>query len=133
MSTHPGQHTSRLIALVVLLCAAAALVAYLGTRGGDSFPIPGDRAALPGVSLALPHDEPITPIGPHREVFQASCTVCHSTRLVMTQPLLSAKQWTAVVDKMVKAYGAELNEEQKHQVVAYLSAFRDDTRALAAK
>jgi len=30
--------------------------------------------------------EPVLPKGPHRELFMDNCTVCHSTRLTMTQP-----------------------------------------------
>ncbi len=41
---------------------------------------------LPVETIVLPHDEPELPSGPHQRTFVASCTICHSTRMVMTQP-----------------------------------------------
>ncbi|MBY0526948.1 MAG: hypothetical protein K2R98_26380 [Gemmataceae bacterium] len=123
----------RLLGVILILFTAAAGVAYLGTRGGEQ-PVAGiDPAPIAAVSFSPPLDEPIPPVGPHRQVFQASCTICHSTRLILTQPNLNERQWMAVVDKMVKAYGAPLNEEQQRQVLTYLNSIGTESRQLAAK
>ena len=136
MNTSPGRRTGWIFAVVVVLGAAAGGVAYLGIRD-DGPPAAVSSAGPESVSVAgsaieLPHEEPIVPTGPHRERFQSSCTVCHSTRLVFTQPALTEKQWTEVVAKMVNAYGAPLTPEQQGQVVSYLTALRDDPTPLGA-
>lgn len=122
----------RLIVVLVVLFTAG-IIAYLGTRGGAQ-PV-GDTDPTPPALLAYtpPIDEPIPPLGPHREVFQASCTICHSTRLIMTQPQLNEGQWKGVVEKMVKMYGAPLHEEQQRLIVAYLASIGAEPRQLAAK
>jgi cytochrome c5 len=132
----PGGRTRRLIAVVVALFAAAAVVAYLGTRGGELLTTSGgstEPSSSPTAAVVLPHEEPLAPPGPHRRVFETSCTICHSTRLVFNQPPLSEKHWTAVVDKMVGSYGAPLNQEQRNQVIEYLTAVGGDPKQVAAK
>jgi hypothetical protein len=125
--------------LTVILLALGGATAYYGTRDGgpvqvarsEDRPVP---ATFSGAvhSIVLPHDEPILPPGPHRDVFQASCTVCHSTRLVLTQPPLSDKQWQASVEKMVKVYGAPVTPEQQHEIVTYLLAYRGTPKQVAS-
>lgn len=68
------------------------------------------------------------PPGPHREEFTAVCRLCHSPRLALTQPVLSEKQWNAVVHKMVAVYQAPLSAEQERHIVAYLTAVQERQR-----
>jgi hypothetical protein len=75
-------------------------------------------------SIVLPEAWPAIPEGPNREEFQALCRLCHSPRLVLTQPRLSEKQWAAVVRKMVAVYGAPIPPEQEQDIVGYLIAVR---------
>jgi len=72
----------------------------------------------------LPHDEPELPSGPHQRTFVASCTICHSTRLVLTQPPFPRKEWAELVHTMVKAYGAPITPEVEGQIVDYLTTVR---------
>jgi len=72
-------------------------------------------------SIELPTDDTPIPTGPHREEFRVACTVCHSPRLVFTQPLLTEKQWTGVVHKMIAKYGAPLSSEEEKHMVQYLN------------
>jgi hypothetical protein len=124
----PRHSPTAAIVLTVIVGVIATVVAYLGTRQNPQAPVlPPASAAGTGVvveSIALPHDEPDLPLGPHQRTFVASCTICHSTRLVMTQPPFLRKQWTEVVHKMVKTYGAPLNPETEEEVVDYLTAVR---------
>jgi hypothetical protein len=88
------------VLLAAFLQPAAALVCYWGLRDGlTTTPVAAVPSAAPGArtvdAIVMPHDEPDVPPGPHREAFQTSCTVCHSTRLVLTQPPFSEKTWTA--------------------------------------
>jgi len=65
--------------------------------------------------------EPVLPKGPHRELFMDNCTVCHSTRLAMTQPAFPTTKWTEVVKKMVTVYGAKIDPPMEAQIVEYLA------------
>lgn len=125
---------SRVLVLLVL-GGGAGLIAYLGTRGGDVPPPSGIGSPTPGpaTAIVLPHQEPLLPAGPHREVFQSNCTVCHSPRLVLTQPVLTEKQWKGVIDKMVKVYKAQSNEEQQKQVLEYVTNLSGESKQVAAK
>jgi hypothetical protein len=119
------RHSLRVaIVLTVLVGVIATAVAYLGTR--ENLPAPGPLAAvtadttLPIETVVLPHDEPEWPPGPHQRTFLASCTICHSTLMVMTQPPFLRKKWAEVVHKMVKTYGAPITAETEEEIVEYL-------------
>ena len=117
------------IVLTVLVGVIATAVAYLGTRGNPQAPVsppvaPVAGTTLPVETIVLPHDEPELPPGPHERTFATSCTICHSTRLPMTQPPFPRKTWEEVVDKMVKTYGAPIAPEAQKQIVDYLMTVR---------
>ena len=128
------------IGLTLLLGLAGAAVSYVGVQD-RGLPVPvGTANAVepswedgPVFRIDLTHDEAALPPGPNRELFQVSCTICHSPRLALTQPRHSEAQWTAVVHKMVAAYGAPLSKEQERDIVGYLAALskRDDSAAMA--
>ncbi len=121
------RHSPRVaIILTVVVGAITTAVAYFGAREGKPAPVsspasPAD-ANLTVDSIVLPHDEPELPPGPNQSTFASDCTTCHSLRLVMTQPPFPRKQWAAVVDKMVKTYGAPITAEGQEQIVDYLTA-----------
>jgi hypothetical protein len=113
--------------LGVLLPAAAGR--------GRGAPVPPGRSALwgPVYSIALPDVAPVLPDGPNRQLVQAHCQLCHSPRLILTQPRLPEEEWGKVVHKMLTAYGAptygaSLTKEQQQAfeqaIVAYLMAVR---------
>lgn len=118
------------MAFVLLLLLLGALVAYVGTEtepfsfneGGQTpyRPLTSGIAADRGAKVYLEFAEYVPPLGPHRERFQVNCTLCHSPRLVFTQPLLSEKKWQEVVRKMINVYGASLSPEEERQVIKYL-------------
>ena len=117
------------IVLTVLVGAIATAVAYLGTRENPQAPVSPASAAPAGTTfpvetIVLPHDEPELPPGPHERTFAASCTICHSPRLVMTQPPSPRKTWEEEVHKMVKTYGAPITPEAEGQIVDYLMTVR---------
>ena len=115
------------VVLTAFLLPAAALVCYWGLRDGltttPAAPVPPATAYVrTGDAIVLPHDEPDPPPGPHRETFQTSCTVCHSTRLPLTQPPFPGKTWAEIVEKMVKSYGAPISPPDQAGIVEYLTA-----------
>lgn len=88
-------------------------------------------------TIQLPPDNPYAKLkaGPGAEITQSRCGICHSTDYMVMQPRGNAQQWQAVVTKMIKVYGAPLNEEDAGKIVAYLaSAYgRADSEGKRAK
>jgi hypothetical protein len=125
-SEKPRHSQKVAIVLTVLTGLIATAVAYVGIRQNRQVPAspsaaPAGDTLLPVQTIVLPHDEPELPPGPHQRTFVVSCTICHSTRLVMTQPPLLRKQWAEVVHKMVKTYGAPIAPETEEQITEYLT------------
>ncbi|HSB73815.1 MAG TPA: cytochrome c [Candidatus Methylomirabilis sp.] len=75
-------------------------------------------------AITLPPDNDMAALkpGPGMEVARANCVVCHSTDYVVLQPKGDAKQWQAVVTKMIKVFGAPVAPENEKTIVDYLSA-----------
>jgi mono/diheme cytochrome c family protein len=129
-SDRPRRPQRVAIVLTVLVGVIATAVAYLGTREGTQAPVSPPAApagaTLPLETVVLPHDEPDLPPGPYQRTFATSCTICHSTRLVMTQPPFPRKTWEEEVHKMVKTYGAPINPDEEEQIVDYLMTVRGE-------
>jgi len=102
-----------------VLVLAALSVAVTAAAGRSVAPAP--RAVY---SIEMPHEEPHVPPGPHAAEFTAYCRLCHSPRMVLTQPRLTEKQWGAVVKKMETVYGAPIPPSQEPDIIAYLMAVR---------
>ena len=76
---------------------------------------------LPSVrSITLPHFEPELPVAPGRDEFLVVCVSCHSPRYITMQPLFPQRQWEETVDKMLKVYGAQMDQGQRQAIVGYL-------------
>ncbi len=75
-------------------------------------------------SVTLPPDAAMATLapGPGMEVARANCGVCHSTDYIVRQPRGDAKQWEAVVTKMVKVFGAPIKPQDEKTIVEYLSS-----------
>jgi hypothetical protein len=119
-----------LVALVALLFLGGVVVSYVGiTRPSLEMPPPIQPAPSPDaeVRIDLPHQEFPVPPGPHRERFLLSCTICHSPRLVFTQPLFPETKWKEVVHKMVAVYGAPFTPDDESQIVNYLTTVHGPT------
>jgi sulfite dehydrogenase (cytochrome) subunit B len=75
-----------------------------------SYTLPGEAAAFkPGTNLAT---------------VQSNCTACHSADYVQTQPRGSKFKedfWRAEVTKMIKVYGAPIDEADVAKIVDYLA------------
>ena len=79
-------------------------------------------------AISLPDMWPAIPDGPNRAQFQALCRLCHSPRLVLTQPRFPEKKWAEVVHKMVAVYGAPIPPEEERAIVQYLTVVRGTER-----
>ena len=70
-------------------------------------------------SITLPHFEPDLPVAPGRDEYMVVCVSCHSPRYVTMQPLFPQRQWEETVDKMVKVYGAQMDQEQRQSIIGF--------------
>jgi mono/diheme cytochrome c family protein len=62
--------------------------------------------------------------GPNLEVVKNNCSGCHSADYVKTQPQMKSKRdfWQAEVIKMIKVYGAPIDDSDVPKIVDYLAA-----------
>jgi cytochrome c553 len=84
----------------------------------------GAAIAAP-VSYALPDETAAFKPGPNLEAAQNNCTGCHSADYIPTQPRgpkFKKDFWAAEVTKMIKAYGAPIDEADVPKIVEYLAA-----------
>jgi cytochrome c5 len=108
----------------------ALLLAALGVTSliGESQSSAGAAAAKPGSSqverITLPQVPTQVPPGPHVEVYEKNCLICHSARYVIMQPGFSKTVWQAEVKKMVDAYGASISPADQALIVNYLVAVK---------
>ena len=77
------------------------------------------------VSYTLPDETAAFKPGPNLEVVQNNCTACHSADYVNTQPRgpkFKKDFWQAEVTKMIKVYGAPIDDADAAKIVDYLAA-----------
>jgi sulfite dehydrogenase (cytochrome) subunit B len=77
------------------------------------------------VSYKLPDETAQFKPAANVEIVQNNCTACHSSDYVATQPraVKSKKDfWQAEVTKMIKVYGAPIDEGDVGKIVDYLAA-----------
>jgi hypothetical protein len=61
--------------------------------------------------------------GPDVETAEAYCVACHSADYVKVQPPGKGKAfWTAEVNKMIKVFGAPIEQEDAAKIIGYLAA-----------
>jgi hypothetical protein len=94
--------------------AAVALLALLLPAG----------AAAEDKRIAQPPDHAYGHLadGPGVELARNRCGICHSTDYIVMQPRGDARQWQAVVTKMIKVFGAPIAEAEAQTIVEYLTA-----------
>lgn len=99
-----------------LLLAASVLVALTGA---------GLVAAqAKPVKITLPEETATFKPGTNRDVVMNNCTACHSSDYVQTQPRgpkFKKDFWQAEVTKMIKVYGAPIDDADVGKIVEYLT------------
>lgn len=106
------QYRSMRSALVVGGIVAAAMM------------VAGSLQAKP-VTYKLPPEVAKLKPGPNLDVAAANCIGCHSADYIQTQPegpKFKKDFWTAEVNKMIKVYGAPIDEADVGKIVDYLTA-----------
>jgi sulfite dehydrogenase (cytochrome) subunit B len=82
-------------------------------------------AAAKPVTYKLPDETAAFKPGPDLEVAQNNCTACHSADYIATQPRgpkYKKDFWQAEVNKMIKIYGAQIDDADVGKLVEYLAA-----------
>lgn len=77
------------------------------------------------VNYKLPEETADFKPGPNLEVVKANCAACHSADYVQTQPRgekFKKDFWQAEVTKMIKVYGAPIDDADVPKIVEYLAA-----------
>ena len=99
------------------LSALLALTAIAGLAGSSTMAAP--------VSYKLPDETAAFKPGPNLEVVQNNCGACHSADYINTQPRgpkFKKDFWQAEVTKMIKVYGAPIDDADAAKIVEYLAA-----------
>ena len=77
------------------------------------------------VALPAAADEPVIKLkqGPGLDKVEANCGACHSLVYIpMNSPFLNGAGWNGEVTKMIKGYGAPINDADAKAIVDYLTA-----------
>jgi mono/diheme cytochrome c family protein len=76
-----------------------------------------------GLSAALADETPVQlKPGPGLDTVQGNCGACHTLAYIqMNSPFLSAAGWNAEVTKMIKAFGAPINDADAKAIADYLA------------
>ena len=77
------------------------------------------------VSYTLPEETAAFKPGPNVEAAQNNCAACHSADYIATQPQgpkFKRDFWQAEVAKMIKTYGAPIDDSDVPKIVEYLTA-----------
>jgi mono/diheme cytochrome c family protein len=101
-----------------------ARIILLGASAIFAVALAGHLQAKPA-SYALPDETAQFKPGPNLETVQANCTGCHSADYIQTQPRgpkFGKDFWTAEVNKMIKVYGAPIDQADVSKIVDYLAA-----------
>jgi mono/diheme cytochrome c family protein len=98
-----------------------ALTTVLGLTIGFGFIAAGANP----IFYALPDETAAFKPGANVDVVKNNCTACHSADYVQTQPRgskFSKDFWLAEVTKMIKVYGAPIDDADAGKIVDYLTA-----------
>ena len=101
--------------------AAAALTLAAGV--GLAAIAPTSAEAKP-LKITLPQETATFKPGTNREAVMNNCTACHSADYIQTQPRgpkFKKDFWTAEVNKMIKVYGAPIDDADIPKIVDYLT------------
>ncbi|MGB9873984.1 MAG: cytochrome c [Hydrogenobacter sp.] len=62
--------------------------------------------------------------GEGKALVEANCSACHSLDYIqMVSPFLDKKGWEMEVNKMIKAFGAPVKQEDVPKIVEYLTKY----------
>ena len=96
----------------VLLAVSLGLAAWVGS------------ALAAPVNYKTPDEVAAFKPGPGLEIVKGNCSACHSADYIKTQPPMKDRKgfWQAEVTKMIKVYGAPIDDADVSKIVDYLAA-----------
>ncbi|WP_316168871.1 MULTISPECIES: cytochrome c [unclassified Bradyrhizobium] len=100
------------------IVAMVAQVAILALTSSIDAASPG--MAFKSVTVDLPFGDRTFPGGASADAINNNCLACHSVGMVLRQPPMSRKAWTAIVDKMRNAYKAPVADADVASIIDYL-------------
>ncbi len=76
------------------------------------------------IAPAMAEEKPVDlKPAPGRDKVEANCAACHSLDYIkMNSPFMSAATWDAEVTKMIKAFGAPIDDADAKAIADYLKA-----------
>ena len=77
------------------------------------------------INFELPDETAQFKPGPHLDTVQGNCGACHSSDYILTQPRgakFGKEFWQAEVTKMIKVFGAPIDDADAAKIVDYLAA-----------
>jgi len=78
--------------------------------------------AIKSTSVDLPTGDSLFPGDARADAINNNCLACHSADMVLNQPALPRATWEAEVHKMIKVYGAPINDADVPAIVDYLAS-----------
>ncbi len=91
-----------LLILLILLCITIVSAEDMKT------------ITLPDLKIELREGEGLNKV-------KTLCNTCHSLDYITMQPLFSVQQWTGIVNKMRKVFGAPISDIDAEEIIKYLS------------
>ena len=106
-----------MITVIMMLVALLYGTAYAQDAASKASPSEGAirSITIPSVRIELKEGE-------GRVKTETYCNICHSVDYITMQPKFPRAQWTATVNKMIKAFGAPIPPEDAGTIISYLSA-----------
>ena len=132
-----GQGFLRLLAGGLLVVAGSAAFAQLqsGSYSATKADSLEQTVSAPASSegnysvSSFPSVAPKLAEGEGRTETESFCATCHSTRYITMQPPLPTATWEAEVNKMIKAFGAQIPEASAKKITSYLQThYTPETR-----
>jgi sulfite dehydrogenase (cytochrome) subunit B len=127
-----ASNKTRKTLLVIIATAACALLAFADLKKGEYAPSQlgslqqsAPPQLAPDANFAVSaYPAPAVDLAPGDGVQEVRiyCNTCHTPRYITMQPPLPPSAWEAEVNKMNKAFGANIPEEESHKIVVYLQA-----------
>jgi mono/diheme cytochrome c family protein len=100
-------------------------LAIAGTFACVAMVAAGTALRAKPISYQLPEETAALKKAPGLDVVESNCGACHSADYIQTQPRgpkFKTAFWKAEVEKMIKVYGAQIEEADVPKIVDYLAA-----------
>jgi|SRR5208337_1968854 len=98
----------KIVTLIMLVLAVTAGFVYAGNSDNVH-------------SIKLPNITTDLKPGEGKESVDIYCIMCHSLDYITMQPNFSRAQWTVTVNKMIKTFGAPINDKDAKIIINYLA------------